>query len=464
MLQLRSQPKSPVVELLTLAIPTVFQMASYTVMQFIDTLMLSRIGATEATAGGNAGLFAFSIVSFGVGLLLVVNTLASQAFGRNEPRDCGRYLWQGIWFSFFAGLALLPALPFGKPFFASMGHAPELAAAEAVYLRIVLMLMAVKLLGTAMGQFLLATDRPRQVLLATIGGVSTNALAAWVMIFGHFGLPRMGIAGSAWGQNVGMILETSMLLFFVLRSPYRQKYHLADWKLRKTYMTTLLRIGAPAGAQLIADVLAWSLFGMWVMAQFGTRAMAAHTFMLRYMVVSFMPAFGVGSAVTALVGRYIGRGQPDVAAQRARLGFQLTALYMVTCGLLFFVARRPLIGLFTSDPEILRIGAMLLVFAAVYQFFDALYIIYNGALRGAGDTFVPAVATALLCWGIIVFGGYTLARLAPQFGPAGPWTLASVYGVILGLFMYRRFARGNWRRIHLEQQPTADTVPALNLS
>src|SRR5205807_827303 len=142
----------------------------------------------------------------------------------------------------------------------------------------------------------------------------------------------------------------------------------------------LIGVGVPSGVQIVADVLAWSLFGMWVMGRFGTNNMAANTYMFRYMVLSFMPAFGIATAVTALVGRYIGRKQPDVAARRAHLGFVVTAVYMMTCGLGFFLGRNVLIRLFSQDPEVLRIGAMLLVFAAVYQFFDGMYIVYNGAL------------------------------------------------------------------------------------
>jgi MATE family multidrug resistance protein len=92
------RPKSPVAELLALAVPTVAQMASYTLMQFIDTLMLSRVGTTEATAASNSGLLGFSIISFGIGVLWVVNTLVSQAYGRKDKLACGRYLWQGIRF------------------------------------------------------------------------------------------------------------------------------------------------------------------------------------------------------------------------------------------------------------------------------------------------------------------------------------------------------------------------------
>src|SRR6185312_3871752 len=218
------------------------------------------------------------------------------------------------------------------------------------------------------------------------------------------------------------------------------------------------RVGVPSGLQIAADVLAWSLFSVWVMGQFGTYAMAANTFMMRYMVLSFMPAFGISTAITALVGRYIGAGKPDVAVQRANLGFKVTAIYMVTCGLVFLVARNRLIHLFTSDPQVLRAGAMLLIFAAVYQFFDALYITYNGALRGAGDTMAPAIATFVLCWSITVFGGFAIARSWPTIGPAGPWAAATGYGIILGLFIYIRFRRGGWRSIRLEQGENADRV------
>jgi MATE family multidrug resistance protein len=194
------------------------------------------------------------------------------------------------------------------------------------------------------------------------------------------------------------------------------------------------------------------------MAKFGTYAMAANAFMMRYMVLSFMPAFGISTAITALVGRYIGRGEPDIAVRRANLGFGLTAVYMVSCGIFFLLGRNVLIQVFTSDPQVQKTGATLLVFAAVYQFFDALYITYNGALRGAGDTLVPAIATGILNWGITVLGGYLVATLLPQFGPNGPWTVATIYGMILGLFIYVRFRRGVWRGIHLDGAVASDRV------
>ena len=455
--------RGAIVELLMLAAPTVAQMASYTLMQFIDTLMLSHVGKTEATAAANSGLLALSIVSFGIGVLWVVNTLVSQAFGRGDFAACGRYLWQGIWFGLLMSLLLAPLLPVAPRIFRWSGHEPALARHESLYIQIVLAATVFKMIGTTFWQFLLATDRPVAVMVATVGGVVVNAVAAWAMLFGHLGIKPMGVAGAAWAQNIGVVVEMSLLIFFATRPKFRRIYNISDWKPRWREMRQLIVVGVPSGLQITADVLAWSMFSLWVMGEFGTNAMAANTFMIRYMVLSFMPAFGISTAVTALVGRYIGRGEPDIAEQRANLGFAITAVYMVSCGLFFFLGRNVLIQLFTHDPQVLRTGAMLLVFAAVYQFFDALYITYNGALRGAGDTLVPALATALLCWGITVFGGYAIARHRPQWGPAGPWTAATIYGIILGLFIYLRFRMGGWRAIHLDRAEKPYRVRDVNV-
>jgi MATE family multidrug resistance protein len=203
------------------------------------------------------------------------------------------------------------------------------------------------------------------------------------------------------------------------------------------------------------------MFSSVVMAKAGNAAMAANMFTFRFMSVSFMPAIGIGTAVTALVGRYIGMGRFDLAEQRAHLGFKVNAIYMLTCGLFFLIFRHELMRLFTDDPEVLRLGAQMLVFAAVFQFADALYVSYTGALRGAGDTFVPAVATGVLNWSMTVGLGLLVVKLWPQWGAVGPWVIATLYGLTLSIFMVRRFRRGAWKRIRLERQHPSDTVPAV---
>lgn len=440
------------VELLYLSGPTIAQMVSYTLMQFIDAAMLSHVGThvDEPTAAINAGLFAFALISLGIGTLFIVNTLVSQKYGEGHDSACGQYLWQGVWFAVIFGLLLLPLVPFLELPFQWLGHDALLASMEGSYLKIVVAFAALKLVDTAFGQFLLAINRPVSVFAAAVISVAVNALAGWALIFGRLGLPQLGVVGSAWAQNIGVAVEMGIVIVLAMRPVIRRRFGALDWRLRMRQMWTLLRVGIPAGAQIFADVMAWSLFSNWVMSRFGTDAMAANVFTFRYMSVSFMPVVGISVAVTALVGRYIGMRKPQMASQVANLGFLLAAIYMVSCGLVFIIGRYPLMGFFTSNPTVLHLGVQIMIVGGVYQLFDAMYMIFIGALRGAGDTFVPAVATLVSCWGITVFGGWAVGGLFPKFGPLGPWLMALTYGILLGIFMVVRFGRGRWRTIHLD--------------
>ena len=195
---------SPLAELLSLALPTVAQMASYTVMQFIDTWMLSRLGETPATAAANSGIISFAFVSLGIGTLILVNTLVSQAFGRGEWKSCGQYLWQGIWLGLAYGLVLIPLRAVAGPLFTAFHHPQIQAAMEAEYFRIVLLSSGIKLVSSAAGQFFLGIDRANAVLAGAVFGVAVNAAAAWCIVLGHCGFASQGVVGAAWSQNIGV--------------------------------------------------------------------------------------------------------------------------------------------------------------------------------------------------------------------------------------------------------------------
>ena len=443
----QEKPHAPLMELLAIAAPTIAQMASYTVMQFIDAWMLSRLGDTPPTAAGNAGMFAFAIICFGIGVVGLVNTLVSQNYGAKNYALCGRFLWQGIWFAVIFSALCLPMILIAGPLFGMLGHPADLAKMEVSYFRIVMLTAGVKLIGNCLAQFLLGVNHPVQVFLASVFGVMINAVTAWLLIL-HY---KTGVVGAAWAQNIGCTIEMLVLLAFVIRPAIRKLYQTQQWQLKGDLFRQLLKIGLPAGIQFTGDVLAWAVFVNVLVGVFGTIGMTATNFTFRYMQTSFMPAIGLSTAVTCLVGRYIGRGRPDIARKRAHLGFCLTAVYMLTCGIIFFWFRHQLIGFFSQDAEVIRLGGTLLVLAACWQFFDALFIIYSGALRGAGDTFVPAVALIVFNWSITITGGFLVAHFLPSWGAAGPWSTALLYGIVLGVFCFLRFEAGGWRKISLVQ-------------
>jgi MATE family multidrug resistance protein len=328
------------------------------------------------------------------------------------------------------------------------------------YYNIEVLWAPVRLAGLAFGQFLLAIGRPRVTLVAAVIAATTDVLLNYVFITGRFGMPAFGVAGAAWATNAAVCSEFAILAVFAWSPALRRDFFTWRWRPDGHAMRLLVRLGIPAGIQTVSEVFAWFLFSVWIMNAFGQAAIAANNYMFQYMKVSFMPAFGISAAVTALVGRYLGMGRLDLARHRAHLGFKLTIWYMLVCGVVFFAGRYSLIGLFSADPEVVRIGAVLLTFAAVYQLFDGLYVIYIGALRGAGDTTVPAYITAGLCWTITVGGGAAIAYGWPALGPAGPWLAASAYGIILGIVLALRFSRGDWKAIDQSRPPETSNAPA----
>ena len=443
-----SPNRRPIVELTLLALPTVLQMFAYTVEQFTDTLMLARIDDLHATACGYSGGVVFCVISFGFGVLMLVNALVSEAYGARRHEEVGRSMWQGVLFAIVYALLAMPLVFLAPTLFRALGHAPELVALEVTYFNVSILLLVAKMLAIAMGQFMLAINRPNIVLVAASAGMVLNVFVNWLLIYGHWGLPRLGIAGAAWGTNAAIVTELIIVCAVAFGSrEIRERYGLLrTFGFDRAKFGELIRVGFPSGLQTVGDVVAWTLFFTYVMAGYGTAAMNANNYAIQYMKISFMPAFGLSAAVTALVARYIGAGQPDVSEARAHLGFKVAAAYMATCAILFLLLRYELIGIFSNDPEVIRLGGMLLVVAAIFQFFDALFIVYNGALRGAKDTFVPTCVQIALCWTLIVAGGLAVAHFAPQWGVLGPWTIACIYCGLLGGYLVTRFRRGHWKR------------------
>ena len=276
--------------------------------------------------------------------------------------------------------------------FDAAGHSPELAALEASYFGILILGTLPRGLALALGQFLIAVDRPNWVFGATVIGIAANVVLNYGLIFGELGMPQMGLAGAAWATNAAAVVE-ALVLFAVVARPSFRRFGVRDWRLRPAYMGKLLRLGLPSGLQFLADIVPWTLFFGYVMVRFGEEAMAANGFAFRYQVTAFLPALGISVAMTALVGRYIGRGQPQVARQRAHLGYGLIACWSLFMAACYIFLGRPLMMIFTSDPAVLDLGVSLLVVVGGFQFFDSMYIAYASALArgrrhagaGAGD-------------------------------------------------------------------------------
>jgi len=356
-------------------------------------------------------------------------------------------------------------------------HGVKAAALETMYFRYMLLCLIPMLLSKVLEQFFFGLGRSNVVLVSSFLANAFNIFANWVLIYGHWGFPAMGLKGAAVGTVLGTLVMLGVLatVFFSRRSHERYATRRPrDMKLREC--GEILRIGWPAGVQFCADVLAWGMITAYLIGKnFGMDHLAANTTAIRYMAISFMPAVGIGIATTALVGRYIGEARPDLALRRVRAGLIAAVGYMGLCGLGFFLFRHELVRFYisvvpTQDntaaqiaariDQITYIGGRLLLCAAIFQVFDAVAIIYNGALRGAGDTFWPMITTILLCWVFQVGGGFTIVYAFPGLESLGPWISASAFIVMLAVVFCWRFESGSWRKIDLLKREEIPPPPA----
>ena len=460
-------PRSPLGEVWAIAWPTVLTMTSYTVMQFIDKLMVAQVGALEVAAQGNGGIWTFTPMAFGLGVLTVINTYVSQNLGAGQPEKGPQYAWAGVWLSIAMwALILLPMAALSPLVFSWMGHSDELVRLETGYAQILLVGGVVLPVGRAMHHFFFGLHRPKVITVAAIVGNLVNVGANFVFIFGvePLGIPAMGVYGAAIGTIIGttceLLIPCAIFLGPGLNKTLRSR---TAWRPRWAPMRDLLRIGWPAAVQFGNEIICWLIFMSVLVGRFGENHMTAGWAVLGYMHLSFMPAVGFSVAVSSLVGRYIGAGQPDTAAHRARLGLSVSMIYMTICAVAMYFFREPLVAVFASGQnvtpemrqEIIAIGARLMICAAIFQTADALGVVYSGALRGAGDTVWPGVMTMIYSWVFIVLGGWLLVEYVPQWTSVGPWIGASVYIILFGLTMAWRFERGPWRRINLVERKGA---------
>lgn len=466
-------------EVWALAWPTVVAMLSYTVMQFVDAAMVAQVGPVEVGAQGNGGVWSWALIFSVVGVLAVVNTFVSQSLGAGRPHEVARYGWAGLWLGAAAWLLVLVPAGLALPaLFGLMGHSPRVTELETTYAQVLVFGGIVLVAGKAMANFFFGIQRPGVVTVAAIAGNAVNVLLNYALIYGERGLPAaglpgvpgvpaLGVTGAAVATVAGTAVEASIPLAVFLGRRMDAGFGIRRaWRPDLDAMRDLLRLGIPSALQQGSEIVTWAIFMSVLVGGFGDVALAAGWSTLRYMHLSFMPAVGIGIAVTSIVGRNIGAGRPDIAAARTRTALAMTVCYMAACGIAMFAFRGPLIAFFAAGantpPEtagqVVAVGSALMVAAAVFQAFDGVGIVLLGALRGAGDTLWPGLVTVALSWTVIVGGGWMLVRLAPALGPLGPWIAASAYIILLAVVLVHRWTRGAWRSIRVLESPEAEAA------
>jgi MATE family multidrug resistance protein len=429
--------------LIALAVPVVLSELGWMAQGIVDTIMVGALGpaAIGAVALGNAVYYTPSL--FAIGLLLGLDTLIAHAYGRSDHDDCHRWLAQGIYLALAATVPVMLVLHAASYAFAHFGVAPAVALPAGSYLRIINTGTLPLLIYGAARRYLQSVGQARMITYTYVAANLVNWFLNWVLIYGKFGMPALGVAGSALSTVLSRVLMAAALLAFAWRYESRRGHplfrHWAAPQLDR--IRALVRLGLPAAGQMLLEVGAWNLATLaagWVPPV--PVALAAHQIVLNYASLTYMVPLGVSSSAAVAVGHAAGAGDHGRARRAGWLSLALGIGFMVLAGLCFFLFPIPLIKLYTSDPLVLSMGPSLLALAAAFQIFDGTQTVCTGALRGLGETRYPMLANLFGYWFFGLPLGLTLC-FALHWGIYGLWTGLTIALISIALLLIRRWAR-----------------------
>lgn len=430
-------------EIVALAWPAVASQLGMMLMGVVDLLLVGRLGEDAMAAVGLGHTWTFGVAIVVLGTASGLDPLLAQAFGAGDRRGAGRTFVRG------AALLLTMAVPVIALHFAA---APGLRAlsqpAGAIpladtYCRLLAPGVPAMVLFNLVRQTLQADGRMMPAAIAVVVGNVFNAIVGYVLVYGAFGAPKLGVAGVGIATAAGRWVML-LALVWAGRDLLREIWP-REWVLGRAALVQLLTVGLPVGFQVGLEVWAFTAATLLVGA-FGSTAAAAHIVSLNLASMSFMVPFGISAAAATRVGNLLGAGHPWQRAGWTALGLGVAVMTLSATVFASFPA--PLARLYApSDPQVVALAAQLLPIAAFFQLFDGTQVVCFGVLRGAGDTRVPALANVV---GYYLIGLPVGAWLAHSgLGPRGVWMgLVLGLAVVAGLLVWRlrwTAARGGYR-------------------
>jgi MATE family, multidrug efflux pump len=449
-------------EVLRVSAPLVVSSLSWTIMTFVDRVMLNWVSPTAMAAAFTSGAAWFAMLSVPFGVCSYTNTFIAQYDGAGEHRKIGLVLWQAMWVALgFAPFVLL-AIPLAPPLFALAGHSAESYHYEVQYFQILCVGAPAIILSQSGAAFYSGRGETWVVMIVDAAAALLNLVLDYCWIFGYYGFPEWGVAGAAWATTVSLWIKAVVYLLLPLQRAHREQFGtLSGMRFDFGLMRRILYYGGPSGAQLLLDVAGFTVFIMFV-GRIGELPAAATTMAFSVSTFAFMPIYGLHLGASVLVGEHLGENRDDVAATATHTTLQISWVYMLVISLLYaFAPGLFLHGFFlqgTVDVEVNEVvkemAAVLLRFVAAYNLLDATQLVYIGALKGAGDTrFLLRVSLTL---GALLAGFSWLSVDVWKLSVYGCWTLVVFWCLIAAVTYFVRFQQGRWRQMRVIEQQAED--------
>jgi len=404
-----------------LALPIMSGMLAHMLIGLADTIMVGRVGVVPLAASAFVTAMTHLPLVFGIGMLTAVSVLTSQAFGADQRREAGEILRHGLLVATLTGILTVVGAVCVRPHLHRFGQPPEVAAAAGPYLTLFGCSLLPALLAHACKQFSEALNCPWIPNLILLGGVLLNVLLNWILIYGNWGAPALGLEGAGWATLIARTVMALALVTYVIQAPVLRPFQPPRWwmPLSKQRLQKMLRVGWPVGLQHLMEVSAF-VFAALMMGWVSIEAIAAHQIAITCAATTFMFALGIGMATSIRVGQAWGASRYIRMRRIGFIGTALAAGIMSIFAIIFVAAGPSIASHFVSVPAVVALASQMLWVAAAFQIADGVQIGAISALRGLGDVRVPALIAILAYWMIAVPLGYVLG-FPGRHGAVGIW-------------------------------------------
>jgi multidrug resistance protein, MATE family len=433
---------------LALSWPLILTNAAQTAMTSTDVLVMGRLGPEALAAGALGANLYFAFLLFGIGLVGATAPMIAEELGRrrHSVREVRRTVRQGLWTCLAVSVPMWAALWFAEDLLLMLGQDPALSTAAARYMHTMQWSILPVLMFIVLRSFLAALERPLAGLVVGAIAVVLNAVLNYILIFGHLGLPALGLPGSGLASTLANLAMLGILGVVLVRDRGFRRYHLFGrfWRADWPRFRALWRLGLPIGAALLFEVTIFNASAL-MMGLISPSALAAHAIAIQISSIAFMIPLGLGQAVTVRVGRAYGAGDRDGIALAGWTSYALGLAFAVATALVMIVVPRPMIGAFidVAAPEstpVVELAVEFLAFAALFQIADGAQAVGSGMLRGLQDTRMAMIFCAVGYWAVGLPLGYVLA-FPLGLGGAGVWS-----GLSTGLFVVAVMMLARWLR------------------
>lgn len=440
-------------ELWLLSYPLIVTMAAQVIMQFVDRMFLARYSPQALGACVPGGMLAMTFAAMFMGLSGYTSVFVAQFHAKNKKAAVTLSLWQGILLSVLSALLLAVLTPVGKAIIGLFNHEEPVRVLELNYFGLLNLFGGFAIINNALASFFSGRSKTKVPMYTVLAGNFLNILLDYAMIFGKMGFPEKGIEGAAWATILSNIFITIIFSALIFSKQTRQNFKVSRLVgFYRPIFIRLVRFGLPNGFGFLMDVISFTLFTFMV-GNIDTVSLQASNIVMSMQPLVFTVIMGLGVGIQILVSKYQGLKRPDLSVRVVKNACVIGYTYAGTIALLFFFGTPLFLHLFipagtAGGAEIAAQAWPLLKLVSLFVLFDATYLIFGEAIRGAGDTNYYMRVMILCAWLLLIPGTWLLVYKW-KMSVVWVWSWLTFYAGLTAILMVYRFLRGNWKGIQI---------------